>query len=100
VATSTELRKLIEEGTKVLDVREADERRSGRFAGSTHVPVIQLPHRLDEVDRTRPILAHCAHGPRAASAASLLERAGFDSVSIFSGGMASWRTAGLELISG
>lgn len=100
VATSAELRSLVDEGAKVLDVREADERRAGRYAEATHVPVMQLPRRMEEVDRSRPILAHCAHGPRAASAASLLERAGYDSVRILAGGMSSWRKAGFELDTG
>lgn len=100
VATSAELRGLVDAGMKVLDVREADERRAGLYADATHVPVIQLPQRMEEVDRTRPILAHCAHGPRAASAASLLERAGYNSVRIMAGGMSSWRKAGFELDAG
>lgn len=100
VATSADLRTQVDQGAEVLDVREANELRAGRVAASTHLPVIQLRQRLSEVPRGRTILAHCAHGPRAASAASLLEREGFDSVRIVAGGMSSWRKAGFQLTSG
>lgn len=66
----------------VLDVRRNDERRVSFVDGSLHVPIHELPGRLDEVPADRPVWVHCAAGYRAAIAASLLQRAGRDVVTI------------------
>ncbi len=66
----------------VLDVRRNDERRISFVDGSMHVPIHELPARLNEVPADRPVWVHCAAGHRAAIAASLLQRAGRDVVTI------------------
>jgi rhodanese-related sulfurtransferase len=60
----------------VLDVRRADERRAGALDGTVHVPVHELPQRLDELPAGRTVWVHCAAGYRASIAAGLLESAG------------------------
>ena len=60
----------------VLDVREADERRALRIAGSIGVPLHELPDADLESLRGRNVWVHCAAGFRATIAASILERAG------------------------
>ncbi|MFS8480110.1 MAG: MBL fold metallo-hydrolase [Micromonosporaceae bacterium] len=80
----------------VLDVRRNDERRQSHVEGSRHIPIHELPARLDEVPRGRPVWVHCAGGYRAAVAASLLRRAGVDVVAV-DDGYESARTAGLPL---
>jgi hydroxyacylglutathione hydrolase len=63
----------------VLDVRRDDERRASFIEGSLHVPLQDLEQRLGELPRTT-LWVHCAAGFRAAIAASVLDRAGFDVV--------------------
>ena len=63
----------------ILDVREADERRALRIAGSVGVPLHELPHADLEPLRGRNVWVHCAAGFRATIAASILERAGIRS---------------------
>jgi hydroxyacylglutathione hydrolase len=65
--------------TVVLDVRRPDERAAGSIPGSTHIPMHDLLDRLGEIP-TGQVWVHCASGFRAAIAASLLDRAGFDVV--------------------
>lgn len=60
----------------VLDVRRNDERSEGGIAGSIHIPIHELEHRMDEVPSGREVWVHCASGFRASIAASLLARAG------------------------
>ena len=60
----------------VLDVRRNGERADGGIPGSQHVPIHELPDRMDEVPDDRDVWVHCASGYRAAIAASLLARAG------------------------
>ncbi len=65
----------------VLDVRRAAERREGSIAGSLHIPLHELRHRLAEIP-SGPLWVHCAAGYRASVAASLLDAAGFELVAV------------------
>ena len=56
----------------VLDARRADERAQGHVAGSQHIPVHELPGRLDEVPDGE-LWVYCGSGYRAAIAASILD---------------------------
>ena len=59
----------------VLDVRMGNEWRNGHIDGAVHIPLPELPHRLDEVP-DQAVWVHCGSGYRAAAAAGLLQRAG------------------------
>jgi rhodanese-related sulfurtransferase len=43
--------------------------------------------------RGRPLVVHCGHSERASSAASIMERRGFDDVRIVEGGAAALMSA-------
>jgi glyoxylase-like metal-dependent hydrolase (beta-lactamase superfamily II)/rhodanese-related sulfurtransferase len=92
-----EARKALLDGAVALDVREASEVNAGRIEGAIHVPLGELPARLDELPRGRPIVAYCGHGQRASSAISLLERAGFGPLLNLDGGFDAWREARLPV---
>ncbi|MHC5905538.1 MBL fold metallo-hydrolase [Streptomyces sp. S6] len=81
-------------GVIVLDVRRAGERAAdGHLAGSLHIPLHTLPHRLSEIPAGE-IWVHCAGGLRAAIAASLLDAAGREVVAV-DDGFAAAEGAGL-----
>ena len=60
---------------QVLDARRHDERAAGYVAGSQHIPLHELPDRLDEVPRGE-VWVYCGSGYRASVAASILDRPG------------------------
>jgi len=64
--------------TLTLDVRGAAEYAESHLAGALQVAHTRLLPRLSEIPRDRPLAVHCEGGGRAASAASYLEREGFD----------------------
>lgn len=68
----------------VLDTRRNDERRVSSIAHSKHIPIHELPERLDEVKEFehREIWVHCAGGYRSTLAASILSNAGYNVVCI------------------
>ncbi|MDP5309841.1 MBL fold metallo-hydrolase [Streptomyces poriferorum] len=75
----------------VLDVRNCGERgENGFIEGALHVALGELPLRLDEIPRDKPLVLHCAGGHRSSIAASLLRHHGFDDVSDVLGGWAAW----------
>lgn len=65
---------------RILDVRGAAEFAAGGLAGAQNIAHTRLIPRLGEIPRDRPIAIHCETGARAGSAASLLERMGYDVV--------------------
>jgi hydroxyacylglutathione hydrolase len=66
---------------QLLDVRERAEWDEGHVPGSLHTPYHDLGRALpDGLDEQRPVAAICNSGPRAAVAASLLKRYGYDDV--------------------
>jgi hydroxyacylglutathione hydrolase len=66
---------------QLLDVRELAEWDAGHVPGSLHTPYHDLGRALpDGLDEERPIAVLCNSGPRAAVAASLLKRYGYDDV--------------------
>ncbi len=71
----------------VLDVRMPGEVEAGAIEGSVHVALPELSERLGELPRDREVVVVCRSGYRSAIGASLLERAGFDSLADLRGGM-------------
>jgi hydroxyacylglutathione hydrolase len=59
----------------VVDARRDDERATGGVRGSRHIPVHELPTRIDEVPEGE-VWIYCGSGYRASIAASMLTRAG------------------------
>jgi len=74
----------------LLDVREPFEHAHVHIANSTLVPLNDLPRRLGELDRTRPIVAYCHHGVRSRHAAVWLRAQGFPLVQSLAGGIDAW----------
>jgi hydroxyacylglutathione hydrolase len=74
----------------VVDVRNTGELIAGTIPGSIHIPLAQLPHRLEEIPRDGPVVVHCAGGYRSSVAASLLRKKGWSDVSDLLGGYSAW----------
>lgn len=85
--TPDEALRLAQAGMHVLDVRSASEHAAVHLAGSQTLPLTELPGRLAEIPRGRPLLVHCASGYRSSIAASLLRQAGWNDVRDVEGGM-------------
>lgn len=71
---------------QLIDIRNPGEVADGMLDGARHIPLAQLPNRLDELDPATPTVVYCAGGYRSSAAASLLRNAGFADVSDILGG--------------
>jgi sulfur-carrier protein adenylyltransferase/sulfurtransferase len=87
-----ELKARIDRGDRpfILDVRNPEEIQICRIAGSTVIPLPELPKRLGELDPGTPMVVHCKSGARSAKAISLLSEAGFGPLSNLTGGILAW----------
>jgi sulfur-carrier protein adenylyltransferase/sulfurtransferase len=73
----------------VLDVREPHEYQICNLNGYL-IPLNELLKRVNELDSSREIVAHCKMGGRSAKAVQFLRQAGFQKVHNLKGGITAW----------
>ncbi|HTY75165.1 MAG TPA: MBL fold metallo-hydrolase [Candidatus Nanoarchaeia archaeon] len=79
----------------VLDVREPSERHEeGVIEGAKEIFFADLPQKAENLDRNKHYAVTCSVGNRASTAASILERKGFDYINNVLGGMTAWQKLG------
>ena len=83
----------------VVDVREPLEYVAGHVPGAVLMPMGQLPVRLAELDREKPVFVICATGNRSRPVTQALRQAGYDAWSV-AGGTAAWIEAGHDVEEG
>jgi rhodanese-related sulfurtransferase len=83
----------------ILDVREQDEWDLGHAPGAVHIPLGDLPQRVDELPDTDSgtLAVTCRAGGRSSRAVAWLRQHGFDVASL-DGGMIAWNAAGKRLV--
>ncbi|HSG63749.1 MAG TPA: rhodanese-like domain-containing protein [Gammaproteobacteria bacterium] len=77
---------------QLLDVREPAELAIATLPNATHIPMLQVPLRLDELDPQRPIVVLCHSGGRSRQVAAFLLANGFERVYNLAGGIDAWST--------
>jgi rhodanese-related sulfurtransferase len=93
----TDLPHPLPEGVDVLDVREQVEWDHAHIEGAVHIPLMQIPQRLDELPTGRTVVV-CKVGGRSAQAVAYLAHQGLDVVNL-DGGMLEWAEAGRPMVS-
>ena len=73
----------------ILDVREPHEYQICNLGGHL-IPLGELSRRVNELDSSREIVAHCRSGKRSAEAVEFLRSAGFRKVWNLKGGILAW----------
>lgn len=71
----------------LLDVREPFELQAASLPEAVHIPMRQVPARMNELDREAEIAVLCHHGGRSAQVARYLSAQGFGSVQNVAGGI-------------
>ncbi|ORW01687.1 rhodanese-like domain-containing protein [Mycobacterium kyorinense] len=81
----------------LLDVREDDEWKRGHIAGAQHIPIAEVPARLDEIDPQAELYVICHAGGRSLRVAQYFQQNGYRPVNV-SGGMLAWAGAGRPVV--
>src|SRR5262250_3053577 len=86
-----ELKKRLDRGDDlyILDVREPHEYQICNLGGHL-IPLGDLPNRVNELDTSKEIVAHCSSGVRSAKAVNFLRQSGFKKVHNLAGGILAW----------
>ncbi len=80
-----------------VDVREQSEWDSFHIPNTTLIPLGELPNRLSEVPKDRPIVVVCRSGNRSQSGRDILKQAGYTDVKSMAGGVTDWKTQGFPI---
>jgi rhodanese-related sulfurtransferase len=85
------------DGLAVLDVREPVEWQYGHIDGALHIPMNELPSRIDGLPDEQ-LLVVCKVGGRSARVVGWLVQQGREAVNL-DGGMLDWEAAGRAMVS-
>ena len=91
--TVHQLKDRLEQGAArsvLLDGREGWELHICALPESTHVPMGQIPTRVDELDPERETVVICHHGVRSLRVAYFLASRGFRNLYNLQGGLDAW----------
>ena len=81
----------------LLDVREDDEWQRGHAADARHIPMGEVPARLNEIDPQATLYVICKGGGRSQKVAQFLAGNGYEPVNV-AGGMLAWANAGRPVV--
>jgi rhodanese-related sulfurtransferase len=74
----------------LIDVREPDELARAAIRGALHMPMREVPARLDELPRDKALVVMCHAGGRSRRVAEFLHANGFEQVFNLRGGIDAW----------
>jgi rhodanese-related sulfurtransferase len=98
VPTSEAVRLINREKGVLVDVGEPGEFAGGHAAGARNIPFGQVEGSRDlPTNKALPLVLLCPSGARAARAAALLRKAGYEKAVAVAGGTAAWRDAQLPV---
>jgi rhodanese-related sulfurtransferase len=78
----------------LVDVRTAEEFRTGHIAGAKNIALQSLPQQMAALPKEKPIVVYCRSGARSSNALQMLTEAGFNNVHDL-GGLTQWQAQGL-----
>lgn len=89
--TSEQLEQEIEKNRyKIIDVREDEEVQQGMIPTAIHIPLGELPERLDELSKDDEYVLVCRSGARSYNASLFLADQGYNVINL-KGGMLDWK---------
>ena len=83
---------VVNNGPLLIDgeVEVVDQEGHAYGLGGHLIPLGDLSKRVNELDSSREIVAHCRSGKRSAEAVEFLQRAGFRKILNLKGGILAW----------
>jgi rhodanese-related sulfurtransferase len=97
----TQAVRLINQGARVVDVREADKFTLGHIIGALNFPGGKIdPAQGKRLKKNKPVLLVCDNGMSSGRCVDPLRKEGFESTFSLQGGLAAWQRENLPLDSG
>jgi rhodanese-related sulfurtransferase len=95
----TRTRLLLNEGARLIDVREDHEWQAAHAAGAEHLGKGVIERDIEQLvpDKDTPLILYCGGGYRSALAADTLQRMDYKNVYSMAGGWKAWKEAGAPI---
>ena len=94
IITCDQVKALVDNGATLLDVREPGEFNLGHLPKAVHVPRGLLEFMVGNhpalQDPKQALVVYCKNGGRSTLAADLLQRMGFENITMLAGGFDGW----------
>jgi rhodanese-related sulfurtransferase len=81
----------------VIDIREKAAFVEGHIINARNIQPTDIPQRLSDADKAKPIVLVCGNGQQSDKLATSLKQQGFSQLYILAGGMASWRNDNMPI---
>ena len=96
IITAEQLKKLVQDEVLLVDVRTPREYEQGRIPQAQLINVrgSDFGDKVNELDKSKPVIVYCAVGGRSSAAASQLQDFGFEQVYNYKGGFRDWQSRG------
>jgi rhodanese-related sulfurtransferase len=78
------------ENFTLLDCREPWEYQAAHIEGAAHIPMQDIPARIQELDPEEHIVVICHHGVRSMNVTAWLRQQGYDKAQSVAGGIDRW----------
>ena len=62
MADRDEIRRLLDAGAQLVEVLPPEDFEEEHVPGAANIPLAELGDRLDEIDRSRPVVVYCFDG--------------------------------------
>ena len=87
-----ELKKMIDSKSNftLLDVRSDNEVLVSKIDSSIHIPMHEVPNRLNEIDKDELIIVQCKLGQRSAKVCEFLIKNNYKNIKNLRGGIRAW----------
>ena len=94
--TVDQLAELLDQGARLVDVREPNEYADARVPGAVLVPLASVPDHLDEFPEGSTTYVICRSGARSMRACEYVAAHGREAVNV-AGGTLAWITTGRQV---
>ena len=89
-ALNSNKRSILKKSFVLVDVREPHEYQISKIAGSTLIPLGEIPKRWQEIPQDQEIVLQCKAGIRSAKALLFLQQQGYKKLLNLKGGIDAW----------
>jgi rhodanese-related sulfurtransferase len=99
--TATQAIRLINDGARVVDVRDADSFTNGHIVDSINIEAGDLSGELPaKLKKAQTVLVVCDSGTRSSQVVNTLRKNGVETVFSLQGGLGAWQRENLPIVSG
>jgi rhodanese-related sulfurtransferase len=99
IIDSTQLQERLNGNIHLVDVRTDGEFAQGHIKGAIQINISSddFMEKMDQLDKSKPIVLYCAVGGRSTAAVGMIRKLGFPVIYNFRGGIREWNKEKLPL---